>query len=289
MPEISVIIPAYNAARYIREAVESALAQQGVDQEIIVIDDGSTDETPQILESFGALIKSVHQTKAGGGAARNHAARLATGQWLAFLDADDLWLPHKLQRQLALVSDEIGLIYSDCHNFGDTQRVDSRQSDGVDLHEGDVFEQLLLNNFITLSTVMMRKSWFDKLGGFRENFALAEDWDLWLRYAAEAPVRLCPEPLTRYRWHGGGVSKNALVMACHRATALERGLALPRARHISRQLVNRARANVWECSAWFAAASHPRAACASYLRSLWYYPWNLRAAKGVVKCMLGRV
>jgi glycosyltransferase involved in cell wall biosynthesis len=281
-------MPAYNAARFIREAIDSALAQEDVDLEVIVVDDESSDETPRILESYGSAIQVIRQTNAGCGPARNAGARAANGQWLALLDADDVWFPNKLREQLALATDEVGLIYSDCYNFGDVERVNSRQSDGVTLHSGEVFEQLLLDNFITASTVMMRKSWFDKLGGFSTDRHLAEDWDLWLRYAAEAPVRLCPQPLTRYRWHAGGISKRTLEMARNRAKTLDRGLALPRARRVPKRVINQALANVWECNAWFAARSHPRVACTNYLRSLWHNPWNPRAAKGIVKCLLGR-
>lgn len=288
MPTVSVIIPTYNSARFLRGAIESALAQEGVDKEIIVVDDGSTDETPQLLESFGPAIKAIRQPNAGCGPARNHGARVATGDWLAFLDADDLWLPGKLSTQLACADDQTGFIYSDCYNFGDVDRVHSRLSEAVTFYEGEVFERLLLNNFITVSTVLMRKAWFDRLGGFSNDRNLAEDWDLWMRYAAEAPIRLCREPLTKYRWHAGGISKNAIAMARNRAATLARGLALPRTRSVPRRVINRALANVWECSAWFAAASHPRTACVSYLRSLWHYPWNPNAAKGVVKCLLGR-
>jgi len=287
-PTVSVVMPVYNAARFVRQSIDSALAQEGVDFEIIVVDDGSTDDTPGILDSYGSAIHAVRQSNAGGGPARNHGARLAKGQWLAFLDGDDLWLPNKLREQLALADDDVGLVYSDCFNFGEVERVNSRQSEGVTLHQGDIFEPLLLDNFITLSTVLMRKSWFDKLGGFCDNRHLAEDWDLWLRYAAEGKARLCPLPLTRYRWHAAGVSKNAVAMTRNRAATLERGLTLPRARCVPRSVVNRARANVWQCSAWFAAASHPRLACTSYLRSLWHHPWNPQAAKGIVKCLLGR-
>src|SRR5687767_8676919 len=140
MPTVSAIIPAYNCARFVRGAIESVLAQEGVETEVIVVDDCSTDDTWQILQSFGSVIRCVQLENGGPARARNRGARLATGEWLAFLDADDEWLPGKLRQQLALVDDETHLSYSDCLNFGEIDRVQPRQSDGVPLYEGDIFE-----------------------------------------------------------------------------------------------------------------------------------------------------
>src|SRR5262245_48697084 len=108
---VSAIIPAYNAAPFIEQAVASALAQKGVDTEVIIVDDGSTDGTWEKLERFGDRIWKVRQSNGGPAKARNHGARLATGDWLAFLDADDEWAPDKLAKQLALARDGIDLVY----------------------------------------------------------------------------------------------------------------------------------------------------------------------------------
>src|SRR5438874_1191114 len=113
MPDVSVIIPAYNCAAYIGPAIASALSQRDVAVEVIVVDDGSTDETWHVLERFGDAIRTLRQANAGPAAARNRGARSAAGAWLAFLDADDEWLPEKLARQLALVDERTGLVYTD--------------------------------------------------------------------------------------------------------------------------------------------------------------------------------
>ncbi len=182
---VTVIIPAHNAAAYLKQAVDSALGQRGVDVEVIVIDDGSTDETWDVMKGYGDAIRTARVVKGGPYKARNHGARLAAGVWLAFLDADDEWLPDKLAKQLALTEDGTEFVYTDCINFGEATHHKERESDSQRLWEGDVFEPLLLANFITLSSVLISRTAFERLGGFSEDLLGVMDWDLWLRYTAQ--------------------------------------------------------------------------------------------------------
>ncbi len=288
MPKVTTIIPVYNGAAYVGDAVRSVLAQRGVDGELIVIDDGSTDDTPKVLAAFGGAVRVVRQANAGHVKARNRAAALASGEWLAFLDADDDWLPDKLAKQLAVADADTALVYTDRVNFGGNERIAAVQSEGVRQYEGDVFEPLLLDNFITVSSVLMRRDWFERLGGFDEELLVCEDWDLWLRCAAEGGrARLCPEPLTRYRWHAGSMSDNQDRMCQGRLKVLGRALATPRGRRVGRGLARRARANVWQCSAWHAASAQRWKAVGWYLRAAWCWPWNAEVYKGIAKCCLG--
>src|SRR5262245_34199236 len=119
MPLVSVLIPVYNGAAFIATAVDSALNQQEVDVDVIVIDDGSTDATPEILASYQERIRVLRQTNAGHVKARNNGAKIAKGEWLAFLDADDEWLPDKLARQLACADSQTSMIYTERLNFGE--------------------------------------------------------------------------------------------------------------------------------------------------------------------------
>src|SRR5687768_13428667 len=156
MPRVSVVIPVYNAAAFVREAVDSALAQTHSDTEVIVVDDGSTDETPAILAAYGDRIRVHRQRNTGVGGARNTATRLATGDWLAFLDADDVWAPRKIEAQLNAVGDG-AWVYTNRFNFGARGPVPEVQSDVTLMTDGDVFVPLLLRgNFITMSSAMMR-------------------------------------------------------------------------------------------------------------------------------------
>jgi glycosyltransferase involved in cell wall biosynthesis len=288
-PLVSVIIAAHNAAAFIREAIDSALASAGVFLEVLVIDDASTDATWAILESYGDRIRAVRQDKGGAYRARNLGATLARGEWLAFLDADDVWLPSKLSRQLAVAGADVDLVYTECLNFGSLDRVTERQSDSTRFFEGDVFEPLLVNNFISLSSVLVRAGAFRALGGFSVEQAGVQDWDLWLRLAESGRrVAFVPEPLTRYRLHDGQMTNNLLARAHDRVNVLERALATPRGRRVSRRVASRARANVWSVGGWIAKRSAPGQAIRWYLRSAFYWPWNAGVYKELVKCCLGR-
>ena len=231
---VSVVMPALNASSTIGESIASALDQTSPPLEIIVVDDGSVDDTASIARSFGPRVRVLRPGAGSGGPgrARNAAAAVAAGDWLAFLDADDLWLPNKLQLQLSLIADpvfddDVALIYTDRENFGRLGGLSSRQSDGVTLHEGHVLRPLLIEgNFITLSSAMVRRDVFETFGGFDESSDLigVEDWELWLRIAAKYRVARCQEPLVRYRCHAGGISKNVPSMFAAQQEVLRRRL-----------------------------------------------------------------
>jgi glycosyltransferase involved in cell wall biosynthesis len=258
-----------------------------VEVEVIVVDDGSTDASPERLRVYGDRVRLLRQPHRGYIAARNLAAEHATGSWLAFLDADDEWLPEKLAQQCALIDGRTGLIFTDRLNIGASGRVASVQSESVAHHNGNAFLALLLDNFITLSSVMMERSWFERLGGFCDGLGGCEDWDLWLRYsAAGGCIRLCPLALTRYRWHEGSMSTKHGAMCRGRIAVLRRTLGAQSGGAVSARLARRALANAWECSAWHAAPSHPLQALAWYARAIGHWPWKGRFYGGALKCCL---
>ncbi len=289
-PTVSVIIPCYNAAATIEQAIQSALASTGVVIEVIVIDDGSTDSSWSVLETFGERIRKQNQNRGGPYRARNLGAELASGEWLAFLDADDDWMPNKLTNQLAAVTETEGLVYTDTLNFGDTSNVKERQSDSVKLYEGDIFERLLLDNFITFSSVLLRKDWFEKLRGFSTDQHGVQDWDMWLRYsAAGGRVRLCREPLTRYRIHAGQMSNESSQRAADREAVLLRALSSPKGQQVSRPLVRQAFAGLCNLSAANTnSKGHRWSSMRHLIRSALYWPWNMRVYKEIIKCIIGR-
>lgn len=289
-PAVTVIIPCFNAVEFVAAAIRSALDSGDVAVEVIVVDDGSTDGTWEVIQGFGSQITALKQQHGGPYRARNLAAGMAKGEWIALLDADDDWLPGKLAAQLRLADAATDLVYTDRLNFGDSSRYKERQSDSVRLWEGDVFEPLLQGNFITLSSVLMRKSAFDKLGGFSVEFTGVQDWDMWLRFAAAGGrVRLCQEPLTRYRIHSGQMSHNLKQRAADRMAVLRRALASPRGKQVSLPTRLRALSNLWNLAADHAAAAGMFAEGARcFVVALCYWPANLQAAKGFVKCCLRR-
>jgi len=210
--KISAVIPVFNGAPYVATAVESALAQIGVDLEVIVVDDGSTDETPAVLRSFGQQIRVVRQENRGLAAARNSGIRASRAEYLAFLDSDDSWEPSKSRKQLDYMeaTPDCGLVFCDVHRMDESgKRFGIFFGDRIrDVPTGNCLEQLLMGNFVIMPAVMLRRSVLDFAGLFNETLPAVEDYDMWLRIAAASRIGLVPEPLASYREWPGQMSKN---------------------------------------------------------------------------------
>lgn len=289
---VSVVIPVYNAGESLREAVQSALMQSCSSVEIILVDDGSTDPMTQaIIRSFGRKVRVVRQPNAGPAAARNLGIRHSCGEWIAFLDQDDLWMPEKIATQLK-VAETTGadIVYTNARNFGELQRVSELRLTPDQMPSGDVFESLLLDNMLTMAGVMVRASLFQTAGGFRSEVDGVDDWDMWLRAAAAgAKFAAVPEPLTLYRWHSASLSKRHEQMKEHRLRALRHALSLPRGRAVSSRLKRRAWAQVLSTSAWFIAEKSPSKAILWYLQALLFWPIEIKSWKGLARTCLGRM
>ena len=229
----SVIIPAYNAEKYIAESIQSALDQQDVTFEILVVNDGSNDNSLDIVRAFGNCVKIINQKNSGPAFARNTGAKASKGNVLAFLDADDVWLPNKLITQQKKILSGFPFVYSNRYNFGNSEYPIEVLSDKLSLKEGDLWFDLLFMNMMTASSVVILKRVFDNLNGFRDGLRYCEDWDLWLRCAEYHQIGYCPEPLLKYRIDSNGLSKNFLSMAKMREKVVLSSLTSPRARNIS--------------------------------------------------------
>ncbi|PKN16010.1 MAG: family 2 glycosyl transferase [Deltaproteobacteria bacterium HGW-Deltaproteobacteria-23] len=249
----SVIIPAYNAAAYIGEAIESALSQDGFTPEIIVVNDGSTDSTADVAGSFGSRVTLINTPNCGVAAARNCGLQIASGIYLAFLDADDFWLKAKLKVQAMKLSKGFTMVYSNRYNIGEIGDLPELQSEVVTMVEGDIWDNLLLGNMITASSVVVKREIINALGGFREHLPPCEDWDLWLRIAAKNVIGYCPEPLVKYRLHAEGISKNYLKMNRSRQKVITSVLDSERGHTLSTVRMRRMMAAAWSSSAWEAA------------------------------------
>jgi glycosyltransferase involved in cell wall biosynthesis len=192
--ETSVIIPTFNRRRWIGEAVESVLAQD-VPLELIVVDDGSTDGTAEVLEPFRGRLRYIRRENAGVSAARNRGVREASGCWIAFLDSDDRWLPGKLAPQLEYLkanpdvpicqTEELWLRNGRRHNPRKHHRKPS----------GHCLERLVERCLVSPSAVMMHRRLFEEVGFFDESLPACEDYDLWLRIGCRHPFGLVDEPL----------------------------------------------------------------------------------------------
>lgn len=292
-PRVSVVIPVFNGEEDLSGAIDSVLRQTEGDVEVIVVNDGSTDSTADVIASFGDRVRGVHQANLGpGGLAktRNNGVRASTGEWIAFLDHDDLWEPEKLSRQLEVAHQQCAdVVYTNARNFGDIHRVADLRSDPATMPEGDLFDALLLDNFIVMSSAMMKRSLFDTIGGFTEDPVLAEDWDLWLKAAASGSVfAAVRDPVTLYRWRPGSFSKNHKRMRQLRRLAIQRAIDTDRGRELPWSVRRKALARVESCSAWFLASSSPQKAICWYARALVYWPFDLNGWKGIVKGCLGK-
>lgn len=219
---VSVIIPAYNHAPFLPWAVKSALAQSLRPLEVIVVDDGSTDDTAEVLRPYEGRVRVLRQPNRGVAAARNAGAAVASGELLAFLDADDAWLPAKLERQAARAAaePELGLVHCGVVEVDGQGRARAAYLDGM---EGWVFrEMLLFRRRVILgggSAAVVPRAVFERGGGFDERLSTSADWDLYYRIARRYRVGFVPELLVRYRVHAGNMHWNVHAMARDMLTA----------------------------------------------------------------------
>ena len=203
---ISVVIPVFNRADVISRAIQSALNQTFPPAEIIVIDDGSMDNTADVVQQFGEAVTYLYQTNAGPSVARNLGITSAKGNYIAFLDSDDEWMPVKLEKQIELIrelnADVVitNSVYYDDVDTGKSTFSRSQFSDILSNNDGkllDCFTILVEQNFIHLSTVLARKSCFENAGLFDESMKIAEDTDLWLRLSSSYSFGIITEPLAK--------------------------------------------------------------------------------------------
>jgi hypothetical protein len=214
MPRVSVIIPTYNCARYLGRAIDSALTQTYKDYEIVVLDDGSTDDTKDVAMQYGGKITYLYQQNRGLAAARNQAISKASGELLAYLDADDMWYPEKLERQVAFldVHPECGIVHSEMSIINEQDEilhVRFYEETKRPVPQGHCVQQLLRRCHIQPLTVVERRNSYDRVGGFDERLVVCEDYFHWIMTAADGQaVGYVAEPLGKYRWRAGSLIGN---------------------------------------------------------------------------------
>jgi glycosyltransferase involved in cell wall biosynthesis len=283
-PRVSVVIPTYNSAALVVGAVESVLAQTLPAAEVIVVDDGSTDDTPERLARFGPPVRAVRKPNGGVSAARNRGLAEATGDLIAFLDADDVWYPDKLRRQAEVFArqPDLGLL--------GTLTVPWPGTFPQELPAGRVaevrFEDLVVRNHFVTSTVVVRRDVAQVVGEFDGTLSGPEDYDYWLRAVSRAPAANLLVPLTGYRDLGGSLSKQAQRMEDGMRRILGK---------LERAGVFRGRTGLrrkawgyfhYSCAYMHRAAGHRKAALQNAVRSLWQYPVPFR--RGEVRVPFGR-
>jgi len=211
-PAVSIIIPTYNQANFIDKAINSALKQTYQDFEIIVIDDGSTDDTEEIMKGFkDKRVKYIKKYKENRGisVARNTGIKMAKGKYIALLDSDDEWLPEKLDKQIQLLqnkSSEVGVVCSWSYNIDEKGNFISKRC--LPKRDGYIYEDLLSTDPISVPTVLIRKECFNRVGLFDDLLNTQQDWDMWIRIAKYYRFALIKIPLVKYRIHPNQISNN---------------------------------------------------------------------------------
>jgi len=192
---LSVVIPTYNRASFLEETIDSVLAQTFQRFELIVVDDGSTDGTQEILSGYGEKIRVITQANQGPSAARNRGIEEAKGEWIAFLDSDDAWKPDKLKKQIQFITDhpETKICQTEELWIRNGKRVNPRKKH--EMHSGWIYEKCLPLCIVSPSSVMIHRDVFEKVGLFDETMPACEDYDLWLRIAPHYPIFLVREQL----------------------------------------------------------------------------------------------
>lgn len=226
MVKVSIIIPCYNAEKYISETLKSVFSQTFGDYEVLLIDDGSTDDSLQLVrEQYGEKVRIFTQKNKRVAAARNVGLAQSAGEYLSFLDADDIWLPEKLELQTEFLDANKGvdLVYSDTYEFNDLKGIFPKTWLQKRKHfTGSVFKEIFIANFIPTSTVMLRKSCLEDSGYFDEDLLGCEDGNLWMRIALNHEIGCLEKPLAKYRINPVGISHRHVEINKSRIKSHER-------------------------------------------------------------------
>jgi GT2 family glycosyltransferase len=208
-PRVSAVITTYNYERYVAAAIESVLGQTVPPDEVVVVDDGSTDGTAAVVAGYaGRGVRYIHQANAGAGAARNRGIRETRGELIAFLDADDCWLPDKLERQLAHLRryPAVGLVTGDEWQVFGADRPPVREYRRP-AHAARLYPRILIENLVgNPSLVLVRRACFAQVGEFDETLPLGQDWEMWIRIARAYPIGVIDVPLIEFLQHDGSLT-----------------------------------------------------------------------------------
>jgi glycosyltransferase involved in cell wall biosynthesis len=270
---VSVVIPTFNHARFVVQAVDSALRQTVEPADVVVVDDGSTDDTRSRLAPYFDRIRYLVQPNQGVSAARNLGVRAGRGGFVAFLDSDDVWHPRKLERQMAAFDRHADLGLLGTAMFEWPAAAFPGAGDNLESTVTRVsWPDLVVRNYLVTSSVVVRRTLLERAGEFDTRMQGPEDRDLWLRVAEHAAVGNLDEPLTGYRSVEGSLSKRPA--AC--AAGMQRLLQKLDERNVwqGRWLLRRKAYSYvhHSCAYVYAAAGRPRTAVAKSLRSLVWYP-----------------
>lgn len=210
MAVISVITPTYNRADFLPAAISSVLAQTYEDFELIVVDDGSSDDTRSVIKPFleDKRVKYFYQENQGQSFARNYALAQSSGEFIAFLDSDDVWYPDKLEKQLRVFSahPDSDIVHGDETQINERGKVVSLKN--MRRYSGCITPQLLADNSVSITTALVKRRCFDEMGGFDTSVSVADDYDLWLRFSAKYRFYYEPGIVASYRVMANQISSD---------------------------------------------------------------------------------
>lgn len=225
---VSIIIPAYNVGKYIAQTLDSILAQTYKNIEVIVVDDGATDNTKEIIEKYiknKSFIKLISQKNKGLAGARNTGLKHAAGEYICIFDSDDIMLPNKIEKQVEFLEEhqECDLAYSNIYHFIDNNP-NKTYLWKLPQYSLNAYRNLLLHgNYINPNSVLFRRSVYDKYGGFDESIRSAEDWDYWLKISYnKIKFGYLPDFLTMYRMRDNNLSADRVTMYSTALSVLEK-------------------------------------------------------------------
>ena len=274
---ISVVIPAYNAAPFLAETLESVLSQSHPASEVLVIDDGSKDETAEVANQFSQRVTVIRQANAGLPATRNVGVQNSKGEWIAFVDADDLWRRDKLELQMKALASmpTADVCYSTHVDFEETGTTKRFRKPWPAPDASEIKDALYQHTSFLPSTAVIRKSMFLAVGGSDPLLKIGEDWDLWLRMLhSGAQFVNCPEPLVFRRLHGNNMSGDA-IGSLEAAKALYRRHVLPRLPPGTRWISFAKMQSAHESAAAMALRENKDGRCRTMMaRSLLRFPFN---------------
>ncbi len=289
-PLVSVITASYEMDQYVTQAVDSVLAQDYPNVESIVVNDGSTDQTREVLAKYDhdPRVTVIHQENAGQTVAKNRGLAAARGELIGFCDADNRWLPGKLARQVPvlLARPEVGVVYGDIALIdGDDNPLPPQK---IQRLSGKITGQLLIRNFVTFNTTLTPKRILDKVGGFDERLRMAIDYNLWLQISLEHEFHYIDEPLVAYRIWGGQMSHRTGERMENFFRLLEQFLedhpeavTAAEARHAwAHSLTTRGQ--------WLASVGRRSEAWSDYRRALGHRMHDKRTWKSFAKLLVGR-